>query len=129
MNQPFSSSIKPTSAELDVLQTIWKTGPATVKQIHAAMSSDRDDLTYANVLRLMQIMHTKGLLARDETERSHVYAAAQSQKATQGGLVKDLIRKAFSGSGKALVLAALREGHVSKKERAEIEDLLRGDKQ
>ena len=58
-------------------------------------------------------------------ERSHVYAAAQSQKATQGGLLKDLIRKAFAGSGKALVLAALREGHVSKRDRAEIEALLR----
>ena len=119
---------KPTSAELDVLQALWETGPATVKQVHAAMAAGRDSLTYANVLRLMQIMHGKGLLTRDESQRSHVYAAAQSQKATQGGLVKDLIGKAFAGSGKALVLAALREGHVSKKERAEIEALLRDGK-
>ncbi|OZI37499.1 BlaI/MecI/CopY family transcriptional regulator [Bordetella genomosp. 10] len=119
--------VKPTSAELDVLQTIWEIGPSTVKQVHAAMAPARPELTYANVLRLMQIMHGKGLLARDERERSHVYAAAQSQKATQGGLVKDLIRKAFAGSGKALVLAALREGHVSKQDRAEIEALLRGE--
>lgn len=122
-----SSAVKPTSAELDVLQALWKTGPTTVKQVHAAMSADRDTLTYANVLRLMQIMHGKGLLTRDESERSHVYAAAQSQKATQGGLIRDLIGKAFAGSGKALVLAALREGHVSKKERAEIEALLRDE--
>lgn len=122
-----SSTVKPTSAELDVLQALWQTGPTTVKQVHAAMSADRDTLTYANVLRLMQIMHGKGLLTRDESERSHVYAAAQSQKATQGGLIRDLIGKAFAGSGKALVLAALREGHVSKKERAEIEALLRDE--
>lgn len=92
------------------------------------MAAQRDDLTYANVLRQMQLMHGKGLLTRDESERSHVYAAAQSQAATQGGLVKDLIRRAFAGSGKALVLAALRDGHVSKKDRAEIEALLRKDK-
>lgn len=119
---------KPTSAELDVLRALWETGPATVKQVHAAMAADRGDLTYANVLRQMQVMHGKGLLTRDESERSHVYAASQSQTATQGGLVKDLIRKAFAGSGKALVLAALRDGHVSKKDRAEIEALLRKDK-
>ncbi|CAB3664105.1 hypothetical protein LMG3458_00747 [Achromobacter deleyi] len=119
---------KPTSAELDVLRALWETGPATVKQVHAAMAAQRDDLTYANVLRQMQLMHGKGLLTRDESERSHVYAAAQSQAATQGGLVKDLIRRAFAGSGKALVLAALRDGHVSKKDRAEIEALLRKDK-
>ncbi len=120
-----SASVKPTSAELDVLQAIWATGPATVKDVHAAMAPERPDLTYAYVLRLMQIMHGKGLLTRDERERSHVYAAAQSQKTTQGGLVQDLIRKAFAGSGKALVLAALRDGHVSRQERAEIEALLR----
>lgn len=119
---------KPTSAELDVLRALWETGPATVKQVHAAMAAQRDDLTYANVLRQMQLMHGKGLLTRDESERSHVYAAAQSQAATQGGLVKDLIRRAFAGSGKALVLAALRDGHVSKKDRAEIKALLRKDK-
>ncbi|MBB1628648.1 BlaI/MecI/CopY family transcriptional regulator [Achromobacter sp. UMC71] len=119
---------KPTSAELDVLRALWETGPATVKQVHAAMAALRDDLTYANVLRQMQLMHGKGLLTRDESERSHVYAAAQTQAATQGGLVKDLIRRAFAGSGKALVLAALRDGHVSKKDRAEIEALLRKDK-
>ena len=80
------------------------------------------------------MMSIRGILSRYRSssttpgERSHVYAAAQSQKATQGGLVKDLIGKAFAGSGKALVLAALREGHVSKKERAEIEALLRDGK-
>ncbi|RBL86873.1 BlaI/MecI/CopY family transcriptional regulator [Streptomyces cavourensis] len=125
---PNPSAAKPTSAELDVLRALWETGPATVKQVHAAMAAQRDDLTYANVLRQMQLMHGKGLLTRDESERSHVYAAAQSQAATQGGLVKDLIRRAFAGSGKALVLAALRDGHVSKKDRAEIEALLRKDK-
>jgi predicted transcriptional regulator len=129
MSRSSSPAVKPTSAELDVLQAIWEIGPATVKQVHGALSPGRADLTYAGVLRLMQVMHAKGLLMRDESARSHVYTAAHSQKAMQGGLVRDLIRKAFAGSGKALVLAALREGHVSKQERAEIEDMLRRDQQ
>ena len=69
-------------------------------------------------------MHGKGLLTRDERAFACLCGRAE-QKATQGGLLKDLIRKAFAGSGKALVLAALREGHVSKRDRAEIEALLR----
>lgn len=127
MSRSSAALAKPTSAEIDVLQALWETGPATVKVVHQTMSASRPDLTYANVLRLMQIMHAKGLLERDESERSHVYAPAQSQKSMQANLLKDLISKAFAGSGKALVLAALRGGHVSKQERAEIEDLLRGD--
>lgn len=116
---------KPTAAELNLLRVMWQLGPATVKQAHHAMQAERPEVTYANVLRQMQIMHAKGLLSRDARERSHVYAPAQSQNTLQTNLLKDLIQKAFSGSGKALVLAALR-GHVTKQERAEIESFLQG---
>jgi predicted transcriptional regulator len=117
---------KPTAAELNLLRVLWPLGPATVKQVHQAMQAERPDITYATVLRQMQIMHSKALLTRDERERSHVYAPAQSQNALQTSLLKELIHKAFSGSGKALVLAALR-GHVTKEERAEIQKFLHGD--
>jgi predicted transcriptional regulator len=115
---------KPTAAELDLLQILWPLGAATAKQVHLAFLKERPDVTYATVLRLMQIMHTKGLLIRDESERSHVYAPAQAQDSLQTNLLKDLIQKAFSGSAKALVMAALKSG-ISKKEREEIESLLK----
>ncbi|MCP3017750.1 BlaI/MecI/CopY family transcriptional regulator [Cupriavidus basilensis] len=121
-------SIKPTAAELNLLRVLWQLGPATVKQAHLAMQAERADITYATVLRQMQLMHAKGLLTRDETQRSHVYAPAQSQNALQTNLLKELIHKAFAGSGKALVLAALR-GHVTKEERDEIQEFLHGEDQ
>jgi predicted transcriptional regulator len=117
---------KPTPSELELLRILWQLGPATAKQVHEAVAGDRPDMTAATVLRLLQLMHGKGLLLRDESQRAHVYAPAQPQDALQTSLVSDLISKAFSGSGKALVLAALR-GHVSKKERDEIQAILRGD--
>ena len=119
---------KPTAAELDLLQTLWPLGAATARQVHEVMQKTRPDVTYATVLRLMQIMHTKGLLTRDESERSHVYAPAQEKDSLQTNLLKDLMQKAFAGSAKALVLAALKSG-ISKKERAEIEKLLKEDEQ
>lgn len=117
---------KPTAAELDLLQTLWPLGSATAKQVHEAMLADKPDLAYGTVLRLMQIMHTKGILIRDESQRSHVYAPAQAQDALQTNLLKDLVQRAFAGSAKALVLAALRSG-ISKKEREEIEQMLKDD--
>lgn len=117
---------KPTAAELDLLQTLWPLGAATARQVHDAMQAARPDVTYATVLRLMQIMHGKGLLTRDDSERAHVYAPAQAQDSLQSSLLKDLMQKAFAGSAKALVLAALRSG-ISKKEREEIERLLKDD--
>ena len=115
---------KPTAAELDLLRTLWPLGSASARQVHEEIQKERPEVTYATVLRLMQIMHTKGILIRDESERSHVYAPAQAQDSLQTNLLKDLIQKAFSGSAKALVLAALRSG-ISKKEREEIEKLLK----
>ena len=114
---------KPTPAELELLRTLWRLGPSSVKQVHEAQQAERPELGYANVLRLMQIMHGKGLLKRDESQRSHVYAAAHAQDALQTNLLGELIQKVFAGSGKALVLAAL-DGHVSERERAEIRRLL-----
>jgi predicted transcriptional regulator len=117
---------KPTPAELDLLQVLWPLGAATARQVHEAIIKERPDVTYATVLRLMQIMHGKGLLIRDESERSHVYAPAQAQESLQTNLLKDLMQRAFAGSAKALVLAALRSG-ISKKERDEIEQLLKDE--
>jgi predicted transcriptional regulator len=115
---------KPTAAELELLRVIWRLGPSTVKDLHQASQQERPDLAYANVLRLMQVMHGKGLLNRDESQRSHVYTAAHAQDALQTNLLKDLIHKAFAGSGRDLVLAALSD-HVTDKERAEIKRFLK----
>lgn len=119
---------KPTAAELEMLRLLYELGPATARQVHEAALATRPDLNYATVLRVLQVMHTKGLLKRDESQRAHVYAPVQAQDSVQTNLLKDLIQKAFAGSGKALVLAALRGGHVSKKEREEIQALLDQEK-
>jgi predicted transcriptional regulator len=119
---------KPTPAELDLLRALWLIGPATAKQVCDHIQPEKPDSNYATVLRQLQMMHAKGLLSRDESNRSHIYAPVQSQTSLQSNLLKDLINKAFSGSGKALVLAALR-GHVTEKERIEIERFLQGDEE
>ncbi len=116
--------LKPTPSELEMLRLLFALGPATARQVHEAAVETRPDMQYATVLRLLQVMHTKGLLNRDESQRAHIYSPAEQQDSIQTSLLKDLIHKAFAGSGKALVMAALRGGHVSAKERAEIQKML-----
>jgi predicted transcriptional regulator len=115
---------KPTPAELDLLRVLWRLGPSTARQVHQEIQKERE-MAPAAVLRLLQIMHGKGLLLRDESSRSHIYRPAQERDDLQTGLLRDLIHRAFSGSGKALVLAALRGGHVTPEERKEIEAFLK----
>jgi predicted transcriptional regulator len=118
---------KPTASELEMLRLLWQLGPATARQVHEGALASRPEMQYATVLRLLQVMHTKGLLTRDERQRAHVYAPAQAQDSLQTSLIKELIHKAFSGSGKDLVLAALR-AHVTEKEREEIQAILDREK-
>ncbi|MBC3920448.1 BlaI/MecI/CopY family transcriptional regulator [Undibacterium sp. CY18W] len=118
---------KPTASELNLLKVLWQQGPLNAKQVHEAVQAERPDLAYATVLRHLQIMHGKGILTRDESQRSHIYAPSQEQDSLQTNLLKDMIQKVFAGSGKALVLAALR-GHVSAQERDEIEQILQDEK-
>ncbi|OYO29834.1 BlaI/MecI/CopY family transcriptional regulator [Janthinobacterium sp. PC23-8] len=113
----------PTAAELDLLRILWQHGPLDARSVYDALAAERADASYATVLRQLQLMHGKGLLSRDESQRPQRYAAAEAQEKLQTSLLKDLIGKVFAGSGKALVLTALRE-HVSEAERLEIEKIL-----
>lgn len=110
---------KPTAAELDLLRVLWRTGPCTARQAHEVLQAERPEVSEANVLRQLQLMHAKGLLSRDEGQRPHVYAPVHAQDKWQSHLLKDMAAKLFSGSGKALVMAALRT-QVSAREREEI---------
>ena len=117
---------KPTKAELGLLHVLWQLGPATAKRVHELIQVERPEVNQATVLRQLQIMHSDGLLTRDESARSHVYAAAQPQEKLQTNLLKDFIQRAFSGSGKELIMAALKE-HVSDTDREEIQRYLDGE--
>ncbi len=115
-------SIKPTGAELDVLQVLWDKGEVTVREVHDSLKATHST-GYTTVLKIMQIMFEKGLLSRDESTRAHVYAASVSQEDTQGQFVKDMVSKVFAGSTSQLVVRAL-DGKSSKKEIAEIRAIL-----
>jgi predicted transcriptional regulator len=111
---------EPTDAELAILNVLWEHGPATVRQVHQALAGRGTG--YTTTLKLMQLMAEKGLVRRNEDQRSHVYRAAVSQAQTQGRLVRQLIDRAFAGSGAELAMRALA---VKPASRDEIDDIRR----
>jgi predicted transcriptional regulator len=114
---------RPTEAELQLLGVLWERGPSTVRQIHEALS-DEKETGYTTTLKILQNMLDKGLLRRDEARRSHVYQAVWRAEETQRQLVRDLVRRAFRGAAGKLVVQALSEQPVSASELAEIRRLL-----
>ncbi|MHC4346262.1 MAG: BlaI/MecI/CopY family transcriptional regulator [Planctomycetota bacterium] len=113
----------PTDRELAILRVLWERGPSTVRQVNEAISADRST-GYTTTLKLMQIMTEKGLVVRDESDRTHVYKANVAEEQTQRQLVGDLMDRAFGGSARKLVMQALAAKKVSAGELTKIKQLL-----
>ena len=119
-----SKSPKPTEAELQILQSLWRHGAATVREVHEDLATRGARTGYTTALKLMQIMTDKGLLVRDERGRTHVYRAAHPEAATQRRLAADLMSRAFGGSARKLVAAALSSRRATPQELDEIRRLI-----
>ena len=114
---------RPTDAELEILTVVWSRGPSTVRAVHEAISR-RKSTQYTTVLKQMQVMADKGLLRRNEEQRSHVYEASRTREWTQRQLAGDLLERAFEGSARSLLLGALSARKASRQELAELRKLL-----
>ncbi len=114
---------QPTSAELELLRVLWQRGPSTVREIRDALRGAKET-GYTTTLKILQRMTDKGLVRRDETQRSHVYSAVRGAEQTQRQLLRSLLRTAFGGASAKLVLQALSEETVSAADLAEIRRVL-----
>lgn len=114
---------RPTDAELAILRVLWERGPSTVRDVQEALARVAPT-GYTTALKLLQIMTEKGLVLRDESQRTHVYRASRSEEQTQRQLVGDLVRRAFGGSASGLVMQALAARKASAEELAEIREMI-----
>ena len=111
----------PTDAEIAILAVLWRQGASTVREVHEAL---RKGNGYTATLKLMQLMFEKRLVVRNERYRSHVYEARAPKEQTQRQIAGDLMKRAFDGSAKSLVLGALAAQPASSKDLDEIRSLL-----
>lgn len=118
-----ASAPRPTDAELAILRILWDRGPSTVRQVHDILALERQ-AAYTTALKLLQIMTEKGLVERDERDRTHIYRARLSEETTQRQLVGDLVDRAFGGSASKLVMQALATKRASAEELRDIREAI-----
>jgi len=118
------NAITPTAAELAILRVLWRSGPCTVRDVHAAVYGDTR-IGYTSALKLMQNMLAKGLVTRTEDARQHVYAAAVSERRTLNRVVSGWMDNVFDGSSLALAMQALDARPVAADELAELKAVIR----
>ncbi len=120
---PRHSSTQPTEVELEILRTLWDHGQATARQIHDAISVDRET-NYSTTVKMLAVMYEKSLVKRDDSIRPILFRAAASQKKTQTKLLKGVMQKVYDGSVGSLVMQALSSKKATKEELAEIRELI-----
>lgn len=120
MTSDFQPPVKPTKAELVILNVLWKNGPSTVRIVHDLMPGNNDS-GYTTILKLLQIMHRKGIVVRDDSQRAHVYRPVSSKADVQSQLTSDLIQRVFDGSPSQLIVQAL--GNTSAASRDDLEKI------
>lgn len=113
----------PTDGELAILGVLWKRGPSTVREVLEDLCRVQPT-GYTTALKMMQIMAAKGLLLRDESDRSHRYRPAKPEEETQRQLVGELVDRAFDGSARKLVLQALSTTRATREELDAVRKLL-----
>lgn len=117
--------IEPTKSELEILQVLWKYGPSNVRLVNNKLNESTRTVQYTSTLKLMQIMHAKGMLKRDDTNMTHIYSPAEEENKTKNYLLQRFINSMFNGSASGLVMQLLGSKKTSKKELKLIKDLLK----
>ena len=114
---------RPTDAELAILRILWERGASTVRQVHDALARERP-AAYTTALKMLQIMREKGLVRRDDRDRTHIFHPRLTEEQTQRQLVRDLLDRAFGGSASKLVVQALSARRATEEELGEIRKLI-----
>ena len=114
---------KPTTSELEILHVIWNRGPSTVREVYESLS-EKKELGYTTVLKLLQIMTAKGTVRRNETQRAHVYESCLPAEQTKRQLAGDMLQRVFEGSASQLMMHALAGRKSSPQEIGELRRLL-----
>jgi len=115
--------MKPTDSELEILQVLWSNGQSSVREVFESL--DKKDVGYTTILKLMQIMHDKGMVSRDTSSKTHLYTAQLVKEETQGKILDKMIDSVYNGSTSRLVMQALGNERASKEELDEIKAFLK----
>ncbi|WP_126972837.1 BlaI/MecI/CopY family transcriptional regulator [Gynurincola endophyticus] len=124
MKQPF---VKPTDAELDILQVLWSKENASVREVHNIIANTKN-VGYTTTLKLMQIMFEKGIVDRDASSKVHIYRPTINKEETLNSLLNRITQSLFAGSKVDLIKQALRDNHLNEEELNTIEQLIEEQK-
>ncbi len=113
----------PSEVELAILRVLWSRGPTTVRAVHETLGGNVR-ARYTTTLKQMQVMAEKGILERNDSQRSHIYSPILKELETEESLVSGFIDRVFQGSVQKMVVHALNSKNVTNEELVQIKRLI-----
>jgi len=117
---------RPTDAELEILNVLWTTGRATVRQVYEHMLEHRR-IAYTTVMTMMNILEQKGYLKKRQDDRAYVYRPSQPQKQVIRSMVREFVNRVFNGSAEPLLVHLVEDQHLNANDLEEIRKSIRKD--
>ena len=114
--------------ELDIMQALWRMGPATVADVQNDLHVQNKRVAYTTIQTMLNRLETKKLVTRDATDRVHRYRALLKQPKVIDRAFKRLTRRFFEGSAEALV-TRLVEKDLNEEQLERIQSLIDSHKQ
>jgi BlaI family penicillinase repressor len=124
IRQEKNSLAEPTRAQLEILQVLWKHGPSTVRFVNEHLNLNKEPLSYTSTLKLMQIMHEKEMLKRDESNMTHIYTPLLEEQTTKKAVLEKFVDSMYNGSVKHLMLELMGNDKTTNKDWETIKKLL-----
>jgi predicted transcriptional regulator len=113
-----------TDTELALLQVLWDSGPATIRQLTDILYPGGGTPQYATVQKLLERLEAKGCVRRERTPPAHVFSAAIAREDLIGRRLQDMAEKLCGGSLTPLLTHLVRTQGLSAHERRELRDLI-----
>ena len=110
-----------TPLELEIMQVLWETGPATVQTVQRQL---KRELAYTTVQTMLTVLHRKQKVKRTLKDKAYIYKPAVSRTKFTGHAVREFIDRMFGGSAEGLVMSLLQEKHLTPEKLASLHELI-----
>jgi len=116
--------MKVSRTELAILNGLWETGGATIRELTDRVYPGGTATNYATVQKLLDRLEEKACVTRDRSARAHIFRATVAQDEYIGGRLQALADSVCGGSLTPLLTQLVRAKRLSTRERRELDELL-----
>jgi len=111
-------------AELEVLKSLWDTGPATVREVLSHLHRRGRRVAYTTVQTLLTRLEQKRFVESDKSDLAHVFRARVTRERVTKRRLKTLLTQLYDGAAGPLVLQLVREERLTRDEIGQLQRLI-----